>query len=63
MFCNAGLGGESSVYKPAYILVKLRHWQQFMRDNPAEYTEDELTFYWFEADYRELLDALNEYPM
>ena len=39
---DADLGGESSVSKPAYILVKLRHWQQFMRDNPAEYTEDEL---------------------
>lgn len=35
----------------------------FMRDNPAEYTEDELTFYWSEDDYREFLDELKEYPM
>ncbi len=33
----------------------------FMRDNPAEYTEDELTFYWSETEYREFLDELKEY--
>lgn len=35
----------------------------FMRDNPAEYTEDELTFYWSEDEYQEFLDELKEYPM
>lgn len=33
----------------------------FMRDNPAEYTEDELTFYWSEEEYEEFLEELKEY--
>ena len=35
----------------------------FMRDNPTEYTEDELTFYWSEEEYREFLEELKAYPI
>lgn len=35
----------------------------FMRDNPAEYTEEDLTFYWSEEDYQEFLEELKEYPL
>ena len=35
----------------------------FMRDNPAAYTEEELTFYWSEDDYQEFLNELKEYPV
>lgn len=33
----------------------------FMRDTPEEYTEDELTFYWSDNDYQEFLEELKEY--
>ena len=33
----------------------------FMRDKPENYTEEELTFYWSEKDYREFLEELKEY--
>ena len=33
----------------------------FMRDSPEEFTEEELTFYWSEADYREFLEELKGY--
>lgn len=33
----------------------------FMRDKPTDYTEEELTFYWSEEDYREFLEELKEY--
>lgn len=33
----------------------------FMRDRPEEYTEEELTFYWSDDDYREFLEELKEY--
>ena len=33
----------------------------FMRDNPDEYTEEELTFYWSDDDYREFLEELKAY--
>lgn len=36
--------------------------ESFMRDAPAEFTE-ELTFYWSEEEYREFLDELKEYPV
>ena len=35
----------------------------FMRDAPAAYTEEDLTFYWSEDDYQEFLNELKEYPM
>lgn len=35
----------------------------FMRDNPAEYTEEDLTFYWSEEDYQEFLEELKEYQV
>lgn len=35
----------------------------FMRHAPEQYTEEELTFYWSEDEYREFLDELKEYPM
>ena len=33
----------------------------FMRDKPEDYTEEELTFYWSEEDFREFLEELKEY--
>ena len=33
----------------------------FMRYKPEEYTEEELTFYWSEEDYKEFLEELKEY--
>ena len=33
----------------------------FMRDKPEDYTEEELTWSWTEADYREFLEELKEY--
>ncbi|MBQ8555080.1 MAG: DJ-1/PfpI family protein [Clostridia bacterium] len=33
----------------------------FMRDKPEDYTEEELTFYWSEEDYCEFLEELKEY--
>ena len=35
----------------------------FMRYDPAEFTEEELTFYWSEDEYREFLEELSEYPV
>ncbi len=35
--------------------------ENFMRDNPEEYTEEELTFYWPEEDYQEFLDELKSF--
>ena len=32
-----------------------------MRDNPADFSEDELTFYWSEEEYSEFLQELSEY--
>lgn len=37
--------------------------ESFMRDAPAEFTEEELTFYWSEEEYREFLGELKEYPV
>lgn len=34
----------------------------FMRDTPEEYTQEELTFYWSQADYQEFLEELKVYP-
>lgn len=36
--------------------------ENFMRNDPKEYTEEELTFYWSEDEYQEFLDELKEYP-
>lgn len=33
----------------------------FMRDTPNEYTEEELTFYWSDKDYQEFLEELKSY--
>ena len=33
----------------------------FMRYTPEEFTEEELTFYWSDDDYKEFLDELKEY--
>ncbi len=33
----------------------------FMRYAPDEYTEEELTFYWFDDEYQEFLEELKEY--
>ena len=33
----------------------------FMRDKPEDYTEEELTFYWSEEDYKEFLEELKEF--
>lgn len=33
----------------------------FMRDKPEDYTEEKLTFYWSEEDYKEFLDELKGY--
>ena len=33
----------------------------FMRDKPEDYTEEDLTFYWSDEDYREFLEELKEY--
>ena len=33
----------------------------FMRYKPEEYTEEDLTFYWSEEDYKEFLEELKEY--
>lgn len=33
----------------------------FMRDTPNEYTEEELTFYWSDNDYQEFLEELKSY--
>ena len=35
--------------------------ENFMRDNPADFSEDELTFYWSEEEYAEFLQELSEY--
>lgn len=35
--------------------------EHFMRYAPAEFTEEELTFYWSEDEYREFLEELNGY--
>lgn len=35
----------------------------FMRDSPGEFTEEELTFYWPEDDYREFLEELKGYSV
>ena len=35
--------------------------ERFMRDTPEEYTQEELTFYWSDEDYREFLQELEAY--
>ena len=35
----------------------------FMRYDPAEFTEEELTFYWSEDEYRDFLEELSGYPV
>lgn len=35
--------------------------RSFMRDRPEDYSEDELTFYWTEAEYKEFLEELREF--
>lgn len=35
----------------------------FMRDRPEDYSEEDLTFYWSEDDYKEFLDELKAYGM
>lgn len=35
--------------------------KNFMRDNPEDYMEKDLTFYWSEEDYLEFLEELKEY--
>lgn len=35
----------------------------FMRYSPAEFTEDDLTFYWSEEEYQEFLDELKGYSV
>lgn len=35
--------------------------KHFMRDMPDEYTEEDLTFYWSDDDYKEFLEELKEY--
>lgn len=37
--------------------------ENFMRYTPEEFSEDELTFYWSEDEYREFLEELKEYSM
>lgn len=37
--------------------------ENFMRYAPEEFSEDELTFYWSEEEYREFLEELKEYSM
>jgi len=34
----------------------------FMRDRPEDYSEEALTFYWSDEDYKEFLAELKEYP-
>lgn len=35
--------------------------ENFMREKPEDFSEDELTFYWSEEEYAEFLDELSEY--
>ena len=35
--------------------------ENFMRDKPEEYTEEELTFYWSEEEYQEFLEELKSF--
>lgn len=35
---------------------------KFMKDTPDEYTEEELTFYWSDDEYREFMEELETYP-
>ncbi|MDE5802269.1 MAG: DJ-1/PfpI family protein [Lachnospiraceae bacterium] len=35
----------------------------FMRDTPGEYTEEELTFYWSDDDYKEFLEELKNWGL
>ncbi len=35
----------------------------YMRDKPEDYSEEELTFYWSDDDYKEFLDELKEYTL
>ncbi len=34
----------------------------FMREKPEDFTDEELTFYWSDADYKEFLEELKAYP-
>lgn len=35
--------------------------ENFMNTSGCEYTSEELTFYWSDADYKEFLEELKEY--
>lgn len=35
--------------------------KELMRERPEEFTEDQLTFYWSDEDYKEFLEELKEY--
>ena len=41
--------------------LKIGVGSNFMRGNPEDYAEEELTFYWSEEDYRQFLKELKEY--
>ena len=45
------------------VLKKLEYdiGDPFMRDTPDEYTEEELTFYWSDDDYKDFLNELKPY--
>ncbi len=36
--------------------------KHFMREKPEDFTDEELTFYWSDADYKEFLEELKAYP-
>lgn len=35
----------------------------FMQDRPEDYSEEQLTFYWSDDDYKEFLEELKEYSL
>ncbi len=45
------------------MLLKLGYdvGKNFMNYAPSEYSEDDLTFYWSDEEYKEFLEELKEY--
>ena len=44
-----------------YYFSEFDSGENFMRDKPEEYTEEELTFYWSEEEYQEFLEELKSF--
>ena len=66
IICDGNIVTAIGMFFREFAEVVLRRFgfdirENFMRSKPEDYTEEELTFYWSEEDYREFQEELKEY--